>query len=236
MSAITPRDHRDRARRRPQQQPRSRAPTSCAASPSGRSGWSGSIRRAAWPGAGAIPKCRAIRPSAPSSANAPPRNSSNARCRISWRAISRSAVPRTSDDTRRSLLDALARQRQVAQPLSRGVGDGVCNRCRRRSLPGFAAAEERQAGPVDDVDLDAVRHRIETQDRIGLPVDAGDPGVVEGHAFVQRPAHRLHDRAFDLVDQPVRIDHLAAVDGRHRADQTRTAGLPLTSTSEAMAQ
>ena len=80
-------------------------------------------------------------------------------------------------------------------------------------------------GPVDDVNLDAFGHRIETQDRIGLPVDAGDPGVVEGNAFVQRPAHRLHDRAFDLVDQPVRIDHLAAVDRRHRADQTRTAGL-----------
>ena len=82
-------NHRDRARRRPQQQSRSRAPISCAASPSGRSGWSGSIRRAAWPGAGAIPKCRAIRPSAPSSANAPPQSSSNARCRTSWRAISR---------------------------------------------------------------------------------------------------------------------------------------------------
>jgi len=61
----------------------------CAASLSGRSGWCGSIRRAAWPGAGVIQKCRAIRPSAPWSANAPPQSSSNARCRISWRAISR---------------------------------------------------------------------------------------------------------------------------------------------------
>ena len=70
-------------------------------------------------------------------------------------------------------------------------------------------------------------HRIETQDRIGLPVDAGDPGIVEGNAFIQGPAHRLHDRAFDLVDQPVRIDHLPAVDRRHRADQAWTAGLAI---------
>src|SRR6202043_1579087 len=36
---------------------------------------------------------------------------------------------------------------------------------------------------------------------------------------------RLHDRALDLVDQPVGVDHLAAVDGGHRAHRTRSAGL-----------
>ena len=45
--------------------------------------------------------------------------------------------------------------------------------------------------------------------------------IVEGDGLVQRPAHRLQDRAFDLVDQPVRIDHLTAVDRRHRAHQAR---------------
>src|SRR5712664_2827781 len=73
--------------------------------------------------------------------------------------------------------------------------------------------------------LDAVGYRVEPQDRIGLPVDTGDPCIVEGHGLVQRPAHRLHDRAFDLVDQPVRIDHLTAIDRRYRAHQTRTPGL-----------
>ena len=81
-------DHRDRARRRPQPTTSIRAPTSCAASPSDRSGWCGSIPKAAWPGALAIPKCRATRPSAPSCANAPPRSSSSARCPTSWRRIS----------------------------------------------------------------------------------------------------------------------------------------------------
>ena len=82
-------DHRDRARRRPHPTTSIRAPISCAGSPNVRSGWCGSIPRDGWPGALAIPRCRATPPSAPWCANAPPRNSSSARCRISWRRISR---------------------------------------------------------------------------------------------------------------------------------------------------
>ena len=93
------------------------------------------------------------------------------------------------------VLDAFARQRQIAQPLAGGIGDGIGDR-RRRGPPSL-------------------------QNRIGLPVNTGDPGVVEGDAFVQRPAHRLHDFAFDLVGLAVRIDHLAAVDRSHRANQPR---------------
>ena len=78
-------DHRDRARRRPQQQSRSARGHPCAGSASGRSGWCGSIPRAHGLGLVAIRKCRAMRPSAPSSASAPPRSSSSARYRISWR-------------------------------------------------------------------------------------------------------------------------------------------------------
>src|SRR3954451_21698847 len=66
-----------------------RAPTSCAASPSVRSGWSGSIPKDVSPGALAIPRCRAMRPSAAWSVSAPPRSSLSARCPISWRLISR---------------------------------------------------------------------------------------------------------------------------------------------------
>src|SRR5436190_1060468 len=120
-----------------------RARTFCAGSASARSGWCGSIRKAAWPGVLAIPRCRATRPFAASCANAPPQNSSSAR------------------------------------------------------------------------------------DRIGLPVDAGDPGIVEGHALIQRPAHRLHDRALDLVGQAIRIDDLTAVDRGDRPDQMRAPGLAI---------
>ena len=54
-------DHGDRARRRPHQQPRSARRHPAHAFPSAPSGWSGSIRKGGWPGAGAIPKCRAMR-------------------------------------------------------------------------------------------------------------------------------------------------------------------------------
>src|SRR6478736_7760422 len=107
------------------------------------------------------------------------------------------------------------------------MGDCICDRRRGWPLPGFAASEKRLTGTIDNMNLDAVGDRVEAQDRIGLPVDAGDPPIVEGNAFIQGPTHRLHDRAFDLVDQPVRIDHLTAVDRRHRANQPRTPGLPI---------
>jgi long-chain acyl-CoA synthetase len=125
------------------------------------------------------------------------------------------------------VLDPFSRQRQIAQAFAGGIRNRICDRGCGRPLPGFAAAEERLAGAIDDVDLDAVGHRVEAQDRIGLPVDAGDPGVIETNAFIQRPAHRLHDRAFDLVDQPIRIDYLTAVDGGDRTHQTRPPGLPV---------
>jgi hypothetical protein len=64
-----------------------RAPTSCAASASVRSGWSGSIRKDGWAGASAIPKCRATRPSVMSCANARRRSNSSAPSPISWRPI-----------------------------------------------------------------------------------------------------------------------------------------------------
>src|SRR3954452_22135346 len=66
-----------------------RAPTSCAASLSARSDWYGSIPKDVSPGALAIPRCRAMRPSAAWCASAPPRSSSSARCPILWRLISR---------------------------------------------------------------------------------------------------------------------------------------------------
>ena len=87
-------DHRDRAGRRAHPTTSIPAPKFCAGSPSGRSGWCGSIPRAAWPGVLAIPKCRAMRRSAPWCANAPPRSSSSARCRTSWRRTNRQKARR----------------------------------------------------------------------------------------------------------------------------------------------
>ena len=81
-------DHRDRARRRPHQQPRSARRHPAHAFRSDPSGWSGSTPKAGWRGAGAIPKCRAMPPSAASCASARPPSSSSGPCRTSWRLIS----------------------------------------------------------------------------------------------------------------------------------------------------
>src|SRR5438067_1396550 len=121
--------------------------------------------------------------------------------------------------------DALLRQRQVANSPARGIRDRVCDRAGGRSLPALAAAEEWLARPVDDMHLDAVGNGVEAQDRVGRPVDAGDAGVVEADAFIQRPTRRLEDRAFHLIDQAVRIDRLPAIDGGDDAHQPDSAGL-----------
>jgi len=105
-------------------------------------------------------------------------------------------------------------------------GDRVCNRRRGRTLPALAAAKERLSGPINDMHLDTVRDGIEAQNGVGRPIDAGDPRVVETHAFVKRPACRLEDCAFDLVDQTVGIDRLAAVDCGDRTHQPDAAGIP----------
>src|SRR5215204_5365574 len=53
--------------------------------------------------------------------------------------------------------------------------------------------------------------------RIRGPIDAPYPALVECHRFEQRPAQGLHNAAFDLVADAVRIHCLAAVDSRHYA-------------------
>ena len=69
---------------------------------------------------------------------------------------------------------AFARERQLPQPHARRIGDAVGDHGRGGPLRGFAGAEEGLAGARDDVDRNAVRNAAKTQDRIGLPVDAGD--------------------------------------------------------------
>ena len=49
------------------------------------------------------------------------------------------------------------------------------------------------------------------EDRIGQPIDAGDVFVVEPDFFPKRAADRLHDIAFDRVQQSIRVDDLATI-------------------------
>src|ERR1700710_3018534 len=63
------------------------------------------------------------------------------------------------------VLDTLSRQRQMPQSPAGGVGDRVRYGGRGRSLPGFAASEKGLAGTVDDMHIDTLGDRVETQDR-----------------------------------------------------------------------
>ena len=65
-------------------------------------------------------------------------------------------------------LELGGRQRQIAQALSCRIGDGIGDRG-GGPLPSLASAEEWQARPIDDVDLDAVWHAMESAELDMLP-------------------------------------------------------------------
>ena len=80
----------------------------------------------------------------------------------------------------------------------------------------FADAERPLLGPVDQSHLQ-LRHFGEAQDRVVGPIARSELAIVVRDRFVQRPARRLHHAAFDLVAQPVGIDHQARVGRGPRA-------------------
>ena len=70
------------------------------------------------------------------------------------------------------------------------------------------------------MDVDRRNFR-EGQYRVGLPVARQHALAVVAHLFFQRPADRLHDAAFGLIDHAVRIDDLADIDCSDRARHMR---------------
>src|SRR3954453_19765501 len=101
--------------------------------------------------------------------------------------------------------DGFSVQGQVADAYAQGRVDGVRDRAGGGSLCGLAGAERRLVA-VDEVYVDARRPR-EAQDRIALPVVAGDPAPVEAHPLDGGPARRLHRTAGELVAGAVGVDH-----------------------------
>ena len=126
---------------------------------------------------------------------------------------------------RQGRFDAFARERQIAKSVPRGSGERIGERRCGGALGRFSAPQKRLPRPVKNMDSHAVRDRIETKDRVGGPIDAGDARVVEGYAFVKGPADRLDDAAFDLVDQSVGIDRLPRIDGSDRTQDAGAAGI-----------
>ena len=104
----------------------------------------------------------------------------------------------------------LRRERNPAEADSDSVVDRIGNRGRGGPLCAFADPQIRQARAIEEHGVD-LGHLAETQDRIGSPVDAGDPMPVEGHLLVQRPARRLGESPLELIAQPVGVDDLARI-------------------------
>src|SRR6185437_10013646 len=75
----------------------------------------------------------------------------------------------------------------------------------------LAGAGRRDLRMVDQREVDLLRCFGDVEDRIGLPVDAGDVLAVELDLFPQRAGNALYDVALDALLQAVRIDDLAAV-------------------------
>src|SRR5262245_56875922 len=100
----------------------------------------------------------------------------------------------------------LRRDRQVADTYTDRRGDGIADRGGGGALGRLAGADRGKVGPVEDVHVD-LRALAEAQDRVGLPVAAGDRAPVEADPFLQRPAGRLRRAARDLVADAVGVDH-----------------------------
>jgi len=87
-------------------------------------------------------------------------------------ALSDASVARLVDELRvdRVLVRFASAQWRSRLPVA--SADGIRNRCPADPCP-VSPLPRKVAGGDDDMHLDAVGHRVEPQDRIGLPVAAG---------------------------------------------------------------
>src|SRR5262245_36852892 len=122
--------------------------------------------------------------------------------------------------------DGFRRDRQVPDADAERAMNGVRDRGRRRALRGLAGTE-RPRFAVDEMDVDA-RRRGEAQDRVALPVVAGDPPPVEPHPLDGGPARGLDGASGELVASAVGVDHQAEVRGNGQSAYPKVAlGLDL---------
>src|SRR5260221_13210596 len=89
------------------------------------------------------------------------------------RSLMLSLLVKRAGELRERLLHPLRRERQRAQPYSRGVCDGIGDRRGGRALRAFAHAEETLFGAVEKHDFDS-RHIAEVDDRVVRPGLRGD--------------------------------------------------------------
>src|SRR3954468_3507884 len=102
--------------------------------------------------------------------------------------------------------DILGTKQQAPRVLAHGIKDRIGNGCGRRDGTGFAGGRPRQVRSGYELKLH-VRHLGEGGDRVVQPIDAGYLLTIEADLFVQCPAQFLKETAFDLIVQPVWIEH-----------------------------
>ena len=113
--------------------------------------------------------------------------------------------------------DSVRSERQVSCADTHRIEQSVGHGCRRRPRSAFANAQRGFARPAEDQHLD-VRYLIETQDRITFPGTRQHPFSIPQNLLLESPTDRLNNPAFDLIREPVGVDHPAGVD---RGDDAR---------------
>src|SRR4051794_39954829 len=94
-------------------------------------------------------------------------------------------------------LQTLRRERRLTKPDAGSVEDRVGDGAGGRARGAFAGPARRALRMVDQHDLDRLRRFGHVEDRIALPIRAGDALGVELHLFPQGAARALHDVALD---------------------------------------
>src|ERR1700675_810261 len=105
--------------------------------------------------------------------------------------------------------DPLARQRQIADTGTERMGDGIADRGGSGASGDFADTERGLVPGVDEFNFN-LWHLAELQHRVGFPVERSD-AVIETDLLFKDPARRLDNAAFELVDDPIGVDHKPGV-------------------------
>ena len=107
-----------------------------------------------------------------------------------------------------------------------GPGDDRTGADELDSDAGFAAAQEGAAGTVKNQDFYGWDLR-KSRDWICFPIEAKNTPRIITDLFLERHAGRLNETAFQLVAQPIRINHLACFANDEEGLQFIDIGNPL---------
>ena len=102
--------------------------------------------------------------------------------------------------------------------------DRVCDGGRGGAGGGFSGAEKGLAPGIDQDGFE-LRHVVEAEDGIALPIAADDAAAIEGHGLVQGPTRRLDRPAFELSREAGAIDDLPGIGGDRAALQPDLGGI-----------